>query len=54
MIFRKNKRGMQMSSTVVGWVFAVLLLLLLLTILASLKTKQFSLIDKLKTFLLFR
>ncbi len=49
-----NKKGMEVSYTVVGWVFAILFLLLLLLILGQLKGKQFSLISKLKSVLFFR
>ncbi len=49
-----DKRGMEISSTLVEWIFAILLLVVLLLIIYGLKGKQSSIIEKIREILLFR
>ena len=50
----KNKKALEVSSTLAGWIFAIIILLVLLGIIYLLKAKQFSVLDKLREMLLFR
>ncbi len=50
----KNKKGLDVTSTVVKWVLALLLLALLMFIIVKLKGKQYNLLDKLRSIVLLR
>jgi hypothetical protein len=50
----RNKKGLDITSTIVKWILALLLLALLMMIIIKLKGKQYNLLDKLRSIVLLR